>query len=241
MEDVDLRRHRHPPEPPVRQRDAGLAGGAGGRERQGPAASSAGSGSDYRLNGRDVRQHDVRLLFADAATGAHSPAHRRPRPHRRRSLPPSRSSAANCSKKPPALPAWHVRRREAEIRLRAADANLPRLDDVMRGLEAQATRCGGRQSPPNAIANCRIASATVEAALIHARWHAAVAASERRAHGSGGGKHIDGRTHAAGGQPDRRSGDAERGPAGAARGRGGSGRGGAGNPAGPGTGRCRSG
>ncbi len=33
-----------------------------------------GTGSAYRLNGRDVRAKDVALLFADAATGAHSPA-----------------------------------------------------------------------------------------------------------------------------------------------------------------------
>src|ERR1700755_1619296 len=33
-----------------------------------------GAGSAYRLNGKDVRQRDVALLFADAATGAHSPA-----------------------------------------------------------------------------------------------------------------------------------------------------------------------
>ncbi|RME68655.1 MAG: chromosome segregation protein SMC, partial [Alphaproteobacteria bacterium] len=31
-------------------------------------------GSVYRINGKDVRQKDVQLLFADAATGAHSPA-----------------------------------------------------------------------------------------------------------------------------------------------------------------------
>src|SRR5207249_12165722 len=33
-----------------------------------------GAGSAYRINGRDVRAKDVALLFADAATGAHSPA-----------------------------------------------------------------------------------------------------------------------------------------------------------------------
>ena len=33
-----------------------------------------GLGSAYRVNGRDVRARDVALLFADAATGAHSPA-----------------------------------------------------------------------------------------------------------------------------------------------------------------------
>ena len=33
-----------------------------------------GAGSAYRIDGRDVRAKDVSLLFADAATGAHSPA-----------------------------------------------------------------------------------------------------------------------------------------------------------------------
>jgi chromosome segregation protein len=32
------------------------------------------SGSTYRVNGREVRARDVQLLFADAASGAHSPA-----------------------------------------------------------------------------------------------------------------------------------------------------------------------
>ena len=32
-----------------------------------------GAGSAYRVNGRDVRAKDVALVFADAATGAHSP------------------------------------------------------------------------------------------------------------------------------------------------------------------------
>src|SRR5258708_28371432 len=33
-----------------------------------------GQGSAYRVAGRDVRARDVQLLFADAASGAHSPA-----------------------------------------------------------------------------------------------------------------------------------------------------------------------
>src|SRR5215204_297359 len=32
------------------------------------------AGSAYKINGRDVRARDVQLLFADASTGAHSPA-----------------------------------------------------------------------------------------------------------------------------------------------------------------------
>ncbi len=33
-----------------------------------------GAGSTYRVNGREVRARDVQLMFADAATGARSPA-----------------------------------------------------------------------------------------------------------------------------------------------------------------------
>jgi chromosome segregation protein len=31
-------------------------------------------GSAYKVNGKDVRARDVQMLFADASTGAHSPA-----------------------------------------------------------------------------------------------------------------------------------------------------------------------
>ena len=72
------------------------------------------AGSSYRINGRDVRARDVQILFADAATGAHSSAlvrqgqvaeliaakaHRPPRHpggrgrHLRPACPPQRSGA----------------------------------------------------------------------------------------------------------------------------------------------------
>jgi len=50
-----------------------LAGSAG-EEIEVQRRIQRGAGSDYRLNGRDARAQDVRLLFADSATGAHSPA-----------------------------------------------------------------------------------------------------------------------------------------------------------------------
>src|SRR5215218_10332766 len=73
-----------------------------------------GAGSAYRVNGRDVRAKDVALLFADAATGAHSPA-----------LVSQGRIAAVIAAKP------------AERRLRATETNLARLEDLMSGLDAQ--------------------------------------------------------------------------------------------------------
>src|SRR5262245_9165253 len=47
---------------------------AGQRESEVTRRIERGAGSAYRIDGRDVRAKDVSLLFADAATGAHSPA-----------------------------------------------------------------------------------------------------------------------------------------------------------------------
>jgi chromosome segregation protein len=94
------------------------------------------SGSTYRVNGAEVRARDVQLLFADAASGAHSPALVsqgrigaiiNAKPTDRRSL---LEEAAGIT-------GLHSRRHEADLRLRGAEANLERLDDVMQALEAQ--------------------------------------------------------------------------------------------------------
>ena len=51
-----------------------LADGDDGDELEIVRRIERGAGSAYRINGRDVRAKDVGLVFADAATGAHSPA-----------------------------------------------------------------------------------------------------------------------------------------------------------------------
>jgi chromosome segregation protein len=154
-----------------------LAGSAGG-EIEVQRRIQRGAGSDYRLNGRDARAQDVRLLFADSATGAHSPAIVgqgrisaiiAAKPAERRQLLEEAAGIAGLA----------VRRREAEIRLRAAEANVTRLDDVIRGLETQA---GTLRRQAKSAERYRSLSDRIrhgEAALIHARWHTAVALSER--------------------------------------------------------------
>ena len=95
-----------------------------------------GKGSTYRINGKEVRARDVQLLFADNATGAHSPAIVsqgrigaviNAKPEDRRSL---LEEAAGIT-------GLHSRRHEAELRLRAAETNLERLDDVIGTLSSQ--------------------------------------------------------------------------------------------------------
>ena len=95
-----------------------------------------GSGSEYRVNGKEVRARDVQTLFADLATGAHASgmvsqgrvgALVTAKPEDRRAV---LEEAAGIT-------GLHVRRHEAELKLRAAEANLARADDLRGQLEVQ--------------------------------------------------------------------------------------------------------
>jgi chromosome segregation protein len=94
------------------------------------------AGSAYRINGREVRARDVRILFEDAATGARSPALVRQgqigelvnaKPEQRRRILEDAAGIAGL----------HTRRHEAELRLKAADANLARIQDILGQLNSQ--------------------------------------------------------------------------------------------------------
>src|SRR5881398_2593056 len=129
-------------------------------------------GSAYRLNGREVRARDVQLLFADASTGARSPAlvHQgrigeiiQARPEQRRRV---LEEAAGIS-------GLHARRHEAELRLRGAEHNLERLEDVIGQLAGQmdALKKQARQAVRYRAVAEQVRRA--EAMLFHLRWIAA--------------------------------------------------------------------
>ena len=139
------------------------------------------AGSAYRIDGRDVRQKDVSLLFADAATGAHSPALVSQgrigsviaaKPVERRLM---LEEAAGIS-------GLHARRKDAEQKLRATEANLARLNEL---LGDQETRVAALKRQARAAERYRQLTEKIRAAearLLYARWReadeAAKAASE---------------------------------------------------------------
>jgi chromosome segregation protein len=131
-----------------------------------------GLGSAYRINGRDVRLRDVQLLFADAATGAHSPALVSQgrigaiiaaKPQDRRQLLEEAAGIAGL----------HVRRKDAEQRLRAAEANLVRLDDVLQGLATQAASLKRQAKQAERYRKISAQIRATEAMLLYARWREA--------------------------------------------------------------------
>ncbi len=127
------------------------------------------AGSVYRVNGREVRARDVQLLFADASTGAHSPALVRQgqigeliaaKPVKRRAL---LEEAAGIS-------GLHSRRHEAELRLRAAEQNLERVDDIIAQVEQQLDTLKRQARLATRYRGLSGDIRKAEATLFHLRW-----------------------------------------------------------------------
>jgi chromosome segregation protein len=131
-----------------------------------------GIGSTYKINGKTVRGKDIQLLFADASTGANSPALVRQgqiseligsKPQNRRRLLEEAAGIAGLN----------TRRHEAELKLRGAENNLERLSEVSGEVERQLEslkRQARKARKHKAIADKITA---LEALLCHRRWSAA--------------------------------------------------------------------
>src|SRR5690349_9184345 len=136
-----------------------------------------GAGSAYRIDGRDVRAKDVALLFADAATGAHSPA-----------LVSQGKIAAVIAAKPAerrllleeaaGISGLHARRKDAEQKLRAAEANLARLGEILGDQEQRAAQLRRQARAAERYRKLTDQIRGVEARLLHARWMEAERAAE---------------------------------------------------------------
>ncbi|MBK19860.1 MAG: chromosome segregation protein SMC [Rhodospirillaceae bacterium] len=128
-----------------------------------------GDGSNYSVNGTDVRARDVQTLFADAASGARSTA-----------LVSQGRIGALIAAKPTdrrhlleeaaGITGLHSRRHEAELRLRAAETNLERLDDVLGALEEQLKALKKQARQATRYRNLSDHIRRAEAIAIHHQW-----------------------------------------------------------------------
>ncbi|MGC1358156.1 MAG: chromosome segregation protein SMC [Xanthobacteraceae bacterium] len=126
-------------------------------------------GSVFRVNGREVRARDVTVLFADASTGSRSPAlvHQgrigeiiQARPDQRRRV---LEEAAGIS-------GLHARRHEAELRLKAAEHNLTRVEDVIGQLATQVASLKTQARQAVRYRNVSEQVRRTDALLLHVRW-----------------------------------------------------------------------
>ena len=155
------------------EREAGDAGDeAAEGESEVTRRIERGAGSAYRIDGRDVRQKDVSLLFADAATGAHSPA-----------LVSQGRIGAVIAAKPverrlmleeaAGISGLHARRKDAEQKLRAAEVNLTRLNELLGDQEARASALKRQARAAERYRQISDKIRAAEGRLLYARWHEA--------------------------------------------------------------------
>ena len=136
-----------------------------------------GAGSSYRINGRTVRGKDIQLLFADASTGANSPALVRQgqiseligsKPQNRRRILEEAAGIAGLNS----------RRHEAELKLDGAEANLQRLAEVSAEVERQLTSLKRQAARARRYRKLTEEIQALEALVAHLRWVEARLAAE---------------------------------------------------------------
>jgi len=128
-----------------------------------------GAGSSYRINGRTVRGKDIQLLFADASTGANSPALVRQgqiseligsKPQNRRRILEEAAGIAGLNS----------RRHEAELKLDGAEANLQRLSEVSAEVERQLASLKRQASKARRYRKLSEEIQALDALVAHLRW-----------------------------------------------------------------------
>lgn len=133
-----------------------------------------GQGSAYRVNGKETRARDVQVLFADSSTGSGSAALVgqgqvanliNAKPTQRRSI---LEEAAGIT-------GLHARRHEAELRLRAAESNLERLDDVVAALDDQLKALKRQARQATRYRNISDHIRKAEAGVLYLKWRRAMA------------------------------------------------------------------
>ncbi|MEL6475213.1 MAG: AAA family ATPase, partial [Pseudomonadota bacterium] len=131
-----------------------------------------GAGSTYKLNGRTVRGKDIQLLFADASTGANSPALVRQgqiseligaKPQNRRRILEEAAGIGGLN----------ARRHDAELKLNQAEANLERLTEVSAEVERQLESLKRQARKARKYKALSEEIAALEAWSAHLKWTAA--------------------------------------------------------------------
>ncbi|MEM6438709.1 MAG: chromosome segregation SMC family protein, partial [Pseudomonadota bacterium] len=132
------------------------------------------AGSAYKVDGKDARARDVRMLFADASTGAHSPA--LVRQGRISELINAKPKARRAILEDAAgIGGLYQRRHEAELKLRAAEDNLARVADVLEALEQQLASLARQARQAAKYRECADALRRAEGLLLWLRWREAEA------------------------------------------------------------------
>ena len=130
-------------------------------------------GSDYRINNKSARARDVQMLFADTVTGSNSPSlvsqgrvtrMINAKPQDRRLILEESAGIAGL----------YARRHEAELRLRAADANLVRLEDILGSMETRLNSLKRQSRQATRYKNLNADIRELEVQIAYLEWRAVI-------------------------------------------------------------------
>ncbi len=128
-------------------------------------------GSQYRINGKVLRARDVQMLFADTVTGSNSPAlvsqgrvtqMINAKPHERRLILEDSAGISGL----------FARRHEAELRLKAADANLLRIEDILGSMEGRLSALKRQARQATRYRNVSTQIRQMEILIAYMEWQA---------------------------------------------------------------------
>lgn len=128
-------------------------------------------GSAYKINSKNARARDVQMLFADTVTGANSPSIVsqgdvtriiNAKPHDRRMILEESAGIAGL----------YARRHEAELRLKAADGNLERIEDITKSMEARLNALKRQATQASKYKNLSAQIRQLELIITYLEWHA---------------------------------------------------------------------
>ncbi|MCI4664365.1 MAG: AAA family ATPase [Neomegalonema sp.] len=129
-------------------------------------------GSTYKYNSKDIRARDAQRLFADASTGANSPALVRQgqvselinaKPRARRRILEEAAGIAGL----------HARRHDAMLKLNSAESNLTRLLEILSQLEAREATLTREAERASRYRELSTELRRFEALLVYRRWREA--------------------------------------------------------------------
>jgi len=128
-------------------------------------------GSAYKINGKNARARDVQMLFADTVTGSNSPAlvsqghvtrMINAKPHDRRLVLEESAGISGL----------YARRHEAELRLKAADSNLVRLEDILGSMESRLSSLKRQARQAGRYRNVNAQIRQMELIITYLEWQA---------------------------------------------------------------------
>ncbi len=130
-------------------------------------------GSGYKINGRNARARDVQMLFADTVTGANSPS-LVSQGHVTRMINAKPQDRRLILEESAGIAGLYARRHEAELRLKAADSNLLRLEDIVGSMEGRLNSLKRQARQASKYKNISAQIRQLELVITYLEWQALV-------------------------------------------------------------------